>query len=365
SHCSNNHVIDPEELWFGDTLQGVVLLLAEKNRSESSTEHGVAITQVRDRLFLEEEPGKLLNKATYLNGNVIKGKWMLGLLSQTQRELLIDIVHRPNVTRFKHLASVDVGIVTGANKFFLVADEVVDKYKLEAWAHPMFGRSEHAPGVIYDAKTHRANKGVGFPTNFLWFQETDIGKYPKSVQEYLRKGEEEGLHKRFKCRVRTPWFKVPSVYTTPVGMLKRCHDYPRLIANKANAYTTDTAYRIRPIEIEPERLVYSFINSLTALSAELEGRHYGGGVLELVPSEIERLVIPTPEVPVAIDELDKLIRAGVHPEKLFAQQNKLILGGVGINQAEQATLLDAWNQLGSRRQRSQSREKIAAATVSQ
>jgi len=31
---------------------------------------------------------------------------------------------------------------------------------------------------------------------------------------------------------------------------------------------------------------------LTALSAELEGRHYGGGVLELVPSEIERLLVP-------------------------------------------------------------------------
>jgi adenine-specific DNA-methyltransferase len=363
SHCSKIHVIDPEELWFGDTLQGVVLLLAEKNGPERSNEHGVAITQVRDRLFLED-PSNIFNQANYLNGDVIKGKWMLGLLSQQQRELLIDIIHRPNVTRFKQIASVDVGIVTGANKFFLVPDEVVDKYKLGEWAHPMFGRSEHAPGVIYDAKTHRSNKGVGFPTNFLWFQETDITKYPKRIREYLKKGEEEGLHKRFKCRVRSPWFKVPSVYTTPVGMLKRCHDYPRLISNKANAYTTDTAYRIRTNEIEPDRLVYSFINSLTSLSAELEGRHYGGGVLELVPSEIERLVIPTPEVPVHIDELDKLIRTGVHPEKLFTQQNKLILGGIGISKAEQETLLEAWNHLRSRRQRSQSKEKLAAATVS-
>src|SRR5205814_10052139 len=141
------------------------------------------------------------------------------------------------------------------------------------------------------------------------------------------------------------WYCVPSVYAAPVGMLKRCHNFPRLVLNVAKAFTTDTAYRIRATKVPARRLVFSFVNSITALSAELEGRHYGGGVLELVPSEIERLVIPTPEVPVAVDELDKLIRTSVHPEKLFTQQNKLILGGIGINKAEQATILEASNTL--------------------
>ena len=31
------------------------------------------------------------------------------------------------------------------------------------------------------------------------------------------------------------------------------------------------------------------------MTAELEGRHYGGGVLELTPSEIEKLLIPIPK----------------------------------------------------------------------
>jgi hypothetical protein len=39
------------------------------------------------------------------------------------------------------------------------------------------------------------------------------------------------------------------------------------------------------------------VNSLTALTAELEGRHYGGGVLELVPSEIEKLAVVHSSVP--------------------------------------------------------------------
>ena len=62
-------------------------------------------------------------------------------------------------------------------------------------------------------------------------------------------------------------------------MLKRAHDTPRLILNRIGAYTTDTAYRIRTRDVSAEKLVGCFINPLTALSAELEGRHYGGGVL--------------------------------------------------------------------------------------
>jgi hypothetical protein len=112
------------------------------------------------------------------------------------------------------------------------------------------------------------------------------------VQRYLRSGEEQGLPKRYKCRVREPWFRVPSVHATPVAMLKRAHHFPRLVLNKAQVFTTDTAYRIQPKQVTAASLVYSFLNSLTSLSAELEGRHYGGGVLELVPSEIERLILP-------------------------------------------------------------------------
>ena len=39
-------------------------------------------------------------------------------------------------------------------------------------------------------------------------------------------------------------------------------------------------------------LAAAFHNSLTLLTAELEGRSFGGGVLELVPSEIARLAVP-------------------------------------------------------------------------
>ena len=136
----------------------------------------------------------------------------------------------------------------------------------------MFGRSEHCPGIIYDKQQHEANARAGNPTNFLWLQGNAI-EINGAARAYIKQGEAQTLHTRYKCRVRSPWYTVPSVYATEVGMLKRAHDTPRLILNKLRAYTTDTAYRIRTRQADAERLVACFVKPLIALSAELEGRH--------------------------------------------------------------------------------------------
>ena len=134
-------------------------------------------------------------------------------------------------------------------------------------------------------------------------------------------------------------------------MLKRASDTPRLILNKLSAYTTDTAYRIKTKDVAPEKLVYCFLNSLTALSAELEGRHYGGGVIELVPSEIEKLLIPLPKgIRTQMQTLDKLVRKE-SAHVVLEQQSKLVLEELGVNRAQQHQLLGAWLRLKNRRQR--------------
>jgi adenine-specific DNA-methyltransferase len=362
SECSRILIIDPEELWFSDTLQGVVLLLAEKKTNETDKGHGVAIKQVRSRAFLNDDPAAYFANAEYSNGEVIKGKWMPALLTSKERNLLKKLSRRPGVVRFGDVADVDVGIVTGANKFFLVPNEVVDQYGLHQWARPMFGRSAHVRGVIYDEKSHDENRRAGLPANFLWFKEAELRDLPDRVRQYILKGEAEQLHRRYKCRIRTPWYGVPYVSTAPVAMLKRAHDYPRLILNRAEAYTTDTAYRVRPSRVESGQLVYSFVNSLTALTAELEGRHYGGGVLELVPSEIERLLIPiTPPEPALLERLNQAIRRDGPPEKVLHMQDDVLLGQVGLGQQERELLFCAWDRLRSRRQRRQKDRSRPAA----
>lgn len=348
--CSRLLVIDPEELWFDGTLQGAVILFAEKKRHPAERCDGVGIVKVSGRSFLSEEPSQLFNNTGRINGKTVEGKWTRALLSSAERSLFDSLSVHEQVHKFDDIAKVDVGIVTGANKFFLVPDEIVSRYGLENFVHPMFGRSDHCPGVIYDERQHVENARIGNPTNFFWIT-VPKAQLPKKVLGYIELGEKEKLHTRYKCRVREPWYAVPSVYATGVGMLKRANDTPRLILNELSAYTTDTAYRIKTKDVAPEKLVYCFLNALTALSAELEGRHYGGGVIELVPSEIEKLLVPLPNgLRPRVHQLDKQVRRE-SIRVVLEQQSKHVLGELGVSHAEQEQLLGAWLRLKNRRQR--------------
>lgn len=348
--CRRLVVVDPEEIWFADTLQGAVLLLAEKRHNSADKAEGLGIYPVKGRGFLKLDPADVFASPRAINGKTVEGKWTRAILNRKTRALFDQLTEHPEVHRFDDVAHVDVGIVTGANKYFLVTDETVKRFHLEEWAHPMFGRSEHCPGIIYDKRQHEANAQAGNPTNFLWLHGDSIGTN-SAARAYINEGERQTLHTRYKCRVRSPWYTVPSVYATEVGMLKRAHDTPRLILNKLRAYTTDTAYRIRTLQASAEQLVACFVNPLTALSAELEGRHYGGGVLELVPSEIERLILPMPtKAKVDLRQLDRVIRSMAMPEVLELQ-GKTVLGGLGLSVADQDCVLSGWRHLRDRRHR--------------
>lgn len=350
TECSRLVIIDPEQIWFQNTLQGSVILLAEKRATSGQELEGLGIIPVRGREFIKKSPAELFATPKTINGRTIEGKWTKTLLDEHTRELLNELIDHPDIHRFEDLAEVDVGIVTGANKYFFITDKEVERYQLSKYVVPMFGRSGHCPGVIYDEEQHKANSRKGNPTNLVWFEDASVER-DRAVRAYLKVGEEQNLHTRYKCRVRTPWYSVPSVYSTEIGMLKRAHDAPRLVHNKFGAYTTDTAYRIRSRSIKPEQLVANFFNPLTALSAELEGRHYGGGVLEMVPSEIEQLMIPLADK--KLRDLQQLNR-DVKDKPVFdvlATYGCRILSEIGLSKAKQKQLINGWRKLRDRRQR--------------
>ncbi len=350
--CSRILLLDPRELWFSDTLQGTVLIMAQKKSKPSASSHGIAVRSDVDRDTLTADPETLFQKARYTSGHELAGKWMPLFLSAGERELLAACRDNPAIVRFKDVAEVDVGIVTGANKFFLVPDATVAAFDLGAWSHPMFGRSDHVEGLIYTHSDHETNKRKGLPSNFLWFREADLTNMPQNVEQYLLTGLEQKLHERFKCRTRKCWYEVPSVYVTPIVMLKRAHNFPRLVLNEVGAYTTDTAYRIRSTGMDPKAFVFGFVNSLTCLTAELEGRHYGGGVLELVPSEIEKLLVPRiKDTIIHLRKTDRGFRSAKSDMAFLRQQDAIVLSKVDLTGPEQKTLHDAWLKLRKRRHR--------------
>lgn len=349
--CSKVLLIDTQELIFDEALQGTVLLMAVKRRSGELGDCGLAVTHEVTNDFLDQDPREVFDAAPFVSAPPSPAKWMASLLTAEEQEVLARVLVLPTIRRFDDVARVEVGIVTGANKFFLVPDAVVEEFELHKFVKPMFGRSYHVRGVVYDRAAHAENAEKGLATNFLHFGSTAFAELPEGAQLYIEKGEAEELDQRYKCRIREPWYDVPSVRPSTMSLLKRCHEAPRLIANTMDVYTTDTAYRVSS-EYAPEVLTVGFFNSLTALTAEMAGRTYGGGVLELVPSEIRSLLIPIVDVdPDDLVRLDRRFRDGESVEEVFRAQDESVLRRAGVTRSDVRIIQNARRRLMNRRLR--------------
>jgi len=234
--------------------------------------------------------------------------WTRYLLTPAQVGSLETADNLLAVSKLGDVARFEVATVTGANTFFCVDDATLDRFKLWEWARPLLPRTRHAKGLEYTTEDADKVSLDGVPGYLLDFapDKPDPMKR-KGPSEYLASGVADELPIRYKCRIREPWYKVPVVAAGSMLMAKRSHLFPRVIVNDANVLTTDTIYRGRLLpktEMTARDFTASFHNSLTLLTAEIEGRSFGGGVLELVPSEISRLAVPHPEQ--MSDEFDRL-----------------------------------------------------------
>jgi adenine-specific DNA-methyltransferase len=350
-------VVTFEKLVFPGVQQEVVVFLGEKSsRSKKST---VRLVQLED--------ASELSAWTVKNGSrraprAIGGrdKWTCYFLDKQDLEFYTEIERSSGARRFSELADVDIGIVTGANNFFCVSDEVVRgarfrNAKKQLDVLPMLSRDAKERGLEYTEEEFLENSKRGKRCHMLRFhKDSRMGRMPEKIRSYLRGGESEGLHLRYKCRIREPWYWIPSVHSTELCMFKRASEYTRLIHNPDGAYTTDTIYRIECLEndegIGARHLAFSFVNSLTFLSCELEGRSYGGGVLELVPSEVERVLLPVHKcTEEEFSALDRMLREGRGIDEILDYTDARILSEQ-MNEAEIARVRSCWRVLQKRRE---------------
>lgn len=357
SQCHKTVIIDPKALWFDGTQQGTVILFAQKKLSPADDTLGVAIEYAANDDFLNDCPETLFHQAQPTTLSIVGNKWTPALLKNDTLGLYNEVLNHAQCYQFDDVATVDAGMVTGANEFFLVNQDTIEKHKLHAYSHPMFGRSEHCKGVLYDHKQHQHNIDNGKNVFFLKF-DLPLEQYPQHVVDYILSGEAQSLHTRYKCRIRELWYNVPSMYSAPMSLLRRCHDTPRFIANPLEALTTDTAYRIRlkenNLSLDSNKLTYCFINPITAISAELHGRYYGGGVLEMVPSEIRQLSLVLPGALNVDDnmlrELDSTVRKQL-VDTLMLEHGHAVLSHIGLTKKEVSSLVGTFTFLRKRRHR--------------
>ncbi|GGN34886.1 hypothetical protein FHR83_005918 [Actinoplanes campanulatus] len=283
--------------------------------------------------------------------------WTNFLLTPAQADAYTGASRLAGCIGLGHAVRFRVATVTGANDFFSVDEATVERHELAPWARPLLPRIRNAPGLVFTREDHELIRSEGGKGRLLDFSATapDPMGMPGPTG-YLGLGERDLLHERYKCRIRTPWYRVPVVAPGELLLSKRSHLFPRVVLNTMSATTTDTIYQGRLTAAYARRgraVAASFHNSLTILSAEIEGRSFGGGVLELVPSEVARLrIFVADELAEDLGRLDGISRS-TDPDKdslLVEETDRRLAKAVdGLDDSVIATLADARRTLLQRR----------------
>ena len=350
-------IVTCNEMFFEGAEQEVVLLLAEGKLAQPSptnqchinmTEFASLAALLKSEAGCEPEAPKIVQHENE--------KWLKYFLSAREIDFMRRVRQAPAVAPLSLHAEIDVGVVTGENAFFVLTKDQMRDNGLKGYVRPLIGRSAQLQGAQFTradlAQLVRENSRAFL----LYVPPTANGGLSASLRKYIARGENDKIHTGYKCSIRNPWYTVPAVWVPNAFLFRQIYDFPRPVLNLTRATSTDTIHRMTCRE-NPEVVVASLYTHLTAASAEIEGRSYGGGVLELEPTEAEKLLLPRTLGPgLHATEIDALVRSGRLQDALTQNDRQVLMGNIGLTQAECTMLREIWTKMRERR-RSRSRKK--------
>ena len=342
------NIVSFEKLVFPDIQQEVVLLLCEKNNSKTHLIEHIELKNAEALHDLDISKLKTPHKKIDFKSN----KWTFYFLDQIEIDFLEKFQESCNIKKLGKYAKVEVGITTGSNPFFTVPLSIVQFYDLGKYAKPLVGRSVQVPSAIFTEDDWNKNRTNEARTHLLVFPKMSELNGSEGARDYIKWGEEEKINKGYKCGIRDEWQIVPSIRVSEALFIRRNNLYPKLIINEAEAYTTDTMHRVSLRErVDIKAFTASYYNSLSLAFTEICGRSHGGGVLELMPNEVEEILLPYHEKnSELLYMIDKMIRSKKDITEILKITNQVILKeNYGLSDDEIEIANNIWVKLSSRR----------------
>lgn len=273
---------------FPGVLEEVVLLMAD-GYQQGPTEHA-NVFQVQSAADLTAIP-----PSRAWRPRRAQDKWTPSLLPTEALAAYSDALDDPRFTTLHTWADTTLGMVTGNNKYFALSPARVRELGLHpsdvAQLSPPGSRHLRALELTADRLAQLGDEGA---STWLFRPASE----PSSqAWDYIEAGDISGVPLAYKCRVRTPWWRVPLLRPADVLLTYMNADTPRLTTNHSGAHHLNSVHGLylRPQLqlIGRELLPLASLTSITLLGAEIVGRAYGGGMLKLEPGEADVLPVPS------------------------------------------------------------------------
>ena len=338
---------------FPGVLEEVVLLLAE---GDGGTDH-CELQQVRGVPELLASAG---GEISTWQPAAADTKWTSALLPAPAREVLATVSERAGADVLQTWGETTLGAVTGNNRYFAMSPAQIVSAGLDLERDVVRlspPGSSHLRGLALSPASWEA---LGEQGRATWLFRP-AAEPSRAGRRYIAAGERTGVPQAYKCRVRTPWWRVPLVPPADLMLTYMNADSPRLCANRAGVHHLNSVHGVylRPglRRLGADLLPLAALSSLTLLGAEIVGRAYGGGMLKLEPREADRLPVPAPglveELRAPLARLRPAVTRRLAAGDLIGAAELvdavLLVDGLGLTTAQITSLRQARQLLAGRR----------------
>jgi adenine-specific DNA-methyltransferase len=337
-----------ERLFPGVQERTVVLLLDRSRRSRSTVVRRQVASMDGLGAALRRVPKRHPSKSG-AKEDVTRNASVSWGLTGRESALWGEIEASTGIARLGSLAQIRIGVVTGANDFFVRTPDAICDLADGVDSVPIVSRGRWLARPRWTASEHVtvANE----PSRLALFASSPR-QLSKPARDELARAVDLGLDKRSHCRRRSPWYVITDTAAPDIFLPYMGSDAPRLVVNESSATCTNAIHRVvlhEDVSVSAEVVAAASWTTLYRLSAELFGRSYGGGVLKLEPSGAAQLRISTIEVANVLDEIDETFRSrGIEAARRLA--DRLILKDrFGVDKTELAVLSRAADRLRQRR----------------
>jgi hypothetical protein len=200
------------------------------------------------------------------------------------------------------------GLATDANEFFMLSPEQVAERELpNEFLTPLLPSSRYLPDDEIPADEH----GEPILERRLYLltcnlPERDVEARHPTLWRYLESGKAAGVHERYLCKNRSPWYgqenRPPApIICTYMGRQNNGRGKPfRFILNHSNATAANVFLMLYPtpflqarLKTKPDLLrhIWRQLNKISIDDLTSEGRVYGGGLHKLEPKELGNVAL--------------------------------------------------------------------------
>lgn len=290
-HFSSIKVLKLAERFFKDegAKETSVILIAEGFSADPLSNSRFSVAAVEN---VQELKAAIFDRTTAATDIGID-EFKLHLSGDQARITYLQLANSEASKPIGHYADIKIGMVTGANKYFIVDKNTIEKFNLpDDVLQPVIGRFSSLSGVSHDMRKHKKIQNEGHRAYLVCPSDVQMQDKSNSVVGYLNQitVEERENNRTFEKRPYwfSPGYGIDGLI--PDGFLSyMIHLGPRMVVNKAKLNCTNSIHKVffhdrRASAAFKQAFAIAMLSTYSQFSAEVEGRAYSSGVLKIEPS---------------------------------------------------------------------------------